>query len=166
MINKETTYLDGHYLETRHWELVERSERLLEIFSEYVDKKDSILELGCSAGRNLKYLEDAGYKNLTGLEMSEKAVRDFQYKLVFGRFEDKVKRLKKYDVIFSMSFLQEFENNLPEIAALPSKVKKYLITIDDHDFEKILIENGLKLIKVFSQKEPFTTPIKIYEKSN
>lgn len=167
---RDKKYLDGEYLETKHWGLKERSMRFLEIMEEYSDKKDSILELGCSAGRNLLYLHDAGYENLTGLEMSRKAydgIGDY-CKKILGRFEENVRYMKKYDIIFSMSFFQEFPKDRSSenaVANLPSKVKKYLITIDYYDFQDILTKK-MKLVREMGPKEPFSTPIKIYEPIN
>ncbi len=49
------------------------SEMWLEVFERYVPKDATILELGCSVGRNLYYLRQAGYQWLAGVEINPKA---------------------------------------------------------------------------------------------
>jgi SAM-dependent methyltransferase len=44
---------------------------LLELFSTH---DDSVLELGCNAGRNLNYLHKAGYSELTGVDINSEAL--------------------------------------------------------------------------------------------
>lgn len=46
----------------------------LDVFAEFVPKEASVLELGCGTGRNLHYLRQAGYKDLCGAEISQRAV--------------------------------------------------------------------------------------------
>lgn len=170
---KSEDYLDGTYLGNDHWNLRERSEKLLDVMEKHLKgltKKSSIIELGCSAGRNLKFLHDEGFTNLTGLEMSPKAyhlIGKYAKHKILGRFEEKVDGLKKYDLVISMSFLQE-RIERTGVEKLPRIVGKYLITIDDpaNDFQETLLANGLKLIEEIppSGSSPFSTPIKIYEK--
>src|SRR3990172_8609934 len=55
--------------------LSEVSDFWLNIFKKYVDKKSSIVELGCSVGRNINTLFDNGYKDIKGIEINERAVQ-------------------------------------------------------------------------------------------
>lgn len=48
------------------------SEKL--IFSKYINKKDSILDIGCGAGRTTFALKEMGYSNLIGLDLSNKLI--------------------------------------------------------------------------------------------
>src|SRR4030042_730544 len=54
----------------------ERSKFLINnVFSKLKTKKDApILEIGCNCGRNLKFLQDDGYTNLTGIDISQEAI--------------------------------------------------------------------------------------------
>ena len=170
---KDSKYLDDRYLDLEHWKLTSRSVALLKVMENYADKTDSILELGCSAGRNLKALHLEDYKDITGLEMSKKAfgqIGDYTKK-IFGRYEDLIDTLKPYDIVISMSFLQELDRSFEAdecVSKLPKIVKKYLITIDSQadDFQEILLKNGLEKIEEINPNEssPFSTPIKIYKK--
>ena len=54
---------------------IERSLFLVEIIKRYVTTSASILEIGCSVGRNLNYLLLNGFQNLAGNEINESAIR-------------------------------------------------------------------------------------------
>jgi len=56
----------------------ERSANLVKIIKEKISESGEILEIGCNAGRNLNYLYDAGYTNLTGIEISKDALNQFR----------------------------------------------------------------------------------------
>ena len=48
----------------------EVSETLAAVFDYYVPEDAAILEVGCSSGRHLAHLLDAGYENLTGVDIN------------------------------------------------------------------------------------------------
>ncbi len=50
------------------------SEMWLSVFHQYVRRDASILELGCSVGRNLYFLKQDGYNFLAGVEINPRAV--------------------------------------------------------------------------------------------
>ena len=52
-----------------------RSQSIINLLSPLITKEDSILEIGCNVGRNLNHLWQAGYKNVSGMEISEHVVR-------------------------------------------------------------------------------------------
>lgn len=95
-----------------------RSETLVEVFNEYVDKEDSILEIGCGDGRNIRYLKEAGYGNVIGID-----------KIYGTAIEDE--EFKQYDIIYTMStlFLIPSANEwvFEKIASMASK---YLILFE------------------------------------
>jgi SAM-dependent methyltransferase len=59
-----------HYLE-----LSEGSKQLLSEIQSRTSPNDKILDLGCNVGRELNHLWQAGYRNLTGVEIGEEPVR-------------------------------------------------------------------------------------------
>lgn len=126
---KSIDYLKDDYHNGRHWALNDRSQVVVDIFKKYVSKHDSILELGCSSGRNLVALHNEGYKNLTGLEMYP--IKELpEFKLIRERYEEY--EHKTYDVIFSASFLQEFESFPQELFNKTlSKCRKYFMIFGD-----------------------------------
>ena len=102
-------------------------------------RSSSILELGCNVGRNLEYLRIAGYKNLSGIEISpralpvrEKHFPDLDIDYYEGRIEDWIVDFGEYDVVFSLAVLQHIHPNsewiFPEIARV---AKKGIVTIED-----------------------------------
>jgi SAM-dependent methyltransferase len=48
-----------------------RSKYLYEVISKHFTTDVKILELGSNVGRNLNYLYERGYKNLTGVEIAK-----------------------------------------------------------------------------------------------
>ena len=54
--------------------LAKQAGLIVEELEEVLPKDASILELGCGAGRNLAGLKKAGFKNLAGIEINEKAL--------------------------------------------------------------------------------------------
>jgi len=112
---------------------------LLDLMHKYVDKKDSILEIGCNVGRNLNVLYEDGYKTLSGLEISPTAVEagksmfpKLKATMHVGALEDLITTLLKYDVIFSLAVLEHIHTDsdwvFPEIQ---KRAKKFIITIED-----------------------------------
>ncbi len=98
--------------------LTHRSEFLKEILDIYIDKEDSILEIGCGDRRNINYLKENGYTNVTGIDKKGgDAIEDYP--------------LIKYDVIFTMStlFLIPPENDwvFEKIAKMANK---WIVTIE------------------------------------
>lgn len=152
---RDIDYLKEEYHEHRHWGLTDRSEKILDYFKKYVKKEDSILELGCSSGRNLIYLSKAGYLNLSGLEMFPVKARE-EFTLIRGRYEDV--ELEDYDVIFSASFLQEFQPFPQDLFNKTlSHCKKYFIIFGDYLPE--FTHSGFEVVEKTSAVEPFSQPI-------
>lgn len=93
-----------------------RNTSLLSIFEKHVDPSDSILEIGCNAGRNLHALWNAGYQNLSAIEISANAIDTMSRflpevhkntKITIGAIEDIIKVIPstRHDVIFTMAVL-------------------------------------------------------------
>ena len=158
---RNNDYLDKYYHQERHWWLGDRSKKIVEFFEKYVDKDASILELGCSSGRNLKFLQEAGYKNVEGLEMSDDINPPEGVKIINGRWEDH--KCKTYDVIFSASFLQEFDGFPQELFNKTlEKTKKYFMMFGDR------LGNwkhpGFEIVEETKATVPFSQPIIICKK--
>lgn len=97
--------------------LTERSRALLEVFERHAVPRDArVLEIGCNAGRNLKFLLDAGYRDLTAIEISQAAVDAMAQALPdvhaaarihVGSVEDILPSFPPdaFDVIFTMAVL-------------------------------------------------------------
>lgn len=129
-----------------------RTKLLLKYFKKLKIPKDArILELGCNVGRNLNALYNEGYTNLTGVEISDNALKVFvknNRKMMGNCFiyhcsiEEFLKmktdilrwdnETRKYDVIFTMAVLQHIPPKSEWIFKKISDItNKYLITIED-----------------------------------
>jgi SAM-dependent methyltransferase len=86
-----------------------RSEFLLSLID--LPRDASILEVGCNVGRNLNHLHEAGYTDLTGIELSEQAVevlrREFPHltDIRVGAAEDILPTFDRFDLVFTMAVL-------------------------------------------------------------
>lgn len=118
----------------------ERSRGLVEAFRRHIPLDASVLEIGCNVGRNLHYLRQAGYLDLTGIEISPDALEEMarafpdvreQCKIINVSIEEALKELPSFDVIFTMAVLvhihPESDWIFPEIA---SRAKHTLIIIE------------------------------------
>lgn len=120
----------------------ERSEVLVDYFKKHVSPNDTIMELGCNVGRNLHYLYEAGYHNLTGIEINRKALelglryyRDMKnFNLICGEIGKELSKLKdnSVDVIFTMAVLEHIHPKEQHIFSNMARIaRKYIITCED-----------------------------------
>ena len=93
------------------------TESIRSVLDARVDTDASILELGCSAGRNLAHLHEHGYENLHGIDINAEsfAVMNEHYPDLaaagtfhHGALEDVVRSFddRTFDVVFSVETLQ------------------------------------------------------------
>ena len=103
--------------------------------------ENTILELGCNVGRNLLYLWQNGFVNLSGIEMNKHALEIMrtsfpecgQVSIYKGLLEEVLPRFeaKKFDVIFSMAVLEHIHPQSNFIFKEMVRVcRKYIITIE------------------------------------
>ncbi len=121
----------------------EKSVKLVSLFDKFCSKDDKILELGCNVGRNLHYLHNAGYKNLTGLDINGKALelgRELypdtvaKLPLVCSSIEDyfAYPNLEHFDVIFTMAVLMHIHpSSVWIMGSMVVNADKYIITAED-----------------------------------
>ena len=94
---------------------IERSEYLLNLIKKYAKPDDEILELGCNIGRNLHCLYNAGFKNLSGVEISASAIEQMMVlypelanlSVYNDAIENIIKELEdsRYGIVFAMAVL-------------------------------------------------------------
>ena len=93
-----------------------RTPFLFELLEPYVRQSDPILELGCGVGRNLNYLHECGYTDLSGVEINDEAIailrREFptlarDSTLYNESIEDTITRLPTngFELTFTLSVL-------------------------------------------------------------
>ena len=151
---------------------------LHQFWSPQVQYSDSILELGSAAGANLYYLHGLGYKNLAGIEISQKAVDgmhkafpDLAAKLpiAIGRLEETLMQFESdsVDVIFTMAVAQHIHPTSNFLFnEMVRVVRKHICTIEleaancsylfARNYQRIFERLGCKQVKsVLITKEAY-----------
>lgn len=120
-----------------------RSQFLVEIVKRYAHPNARILEIGCNVGRNLNYLFLAGFKELSGIEISEKAVQLLKqsYPKMAGHasicnksVEESIRDFEdnEFDVVFTMAVLEHVHEDSEWIFSEIVRITRgFLITIED-----------------------------------
>ena len=132
------------------------------------DRASTILELGTNVGRNLYHLDMAGYKNISGIEISRKAVD-----LGFLNFGDVCANIEvvsiedylidtddEFDLVFTMGVLLHIHPDSDWVFERIAEVaKKYIITIEGEienvaykwarSYEDIFVDLGWRHIDDF-----------------
>ena len=95
---------------------------LKKILKKYINNSDKILDVGCGVGRNLVLLNQLGYKNLIGTDISEEMVA-LSKKLGFNvvKIDDLEKINDKFDTILMSHVIEHVDEN-----NLQSFFEKYL----------------------------------------
>lgn len=134
---------DGSNIPREYLEGRARSLFLVEIVKRYNKTNARILEIGSNVGRNLNYLFLAGFKELSGIEISENAVQLLKelypemashVKIYNISVEELIKDFKdgEFDVVFTMAVLEHIHPDsewvFPQVARI---TKHVLITIED-----------------------------------
>jgi SAM-dependent methyltransferase len=139
--------MDYWISESRHEDYVDgkaRSDILTGLVTEaWPDKSISILEPGCNIGRNLHYLIEEGYTNLSGIDVSprtlpfmQRAFPDVADTITFyeGSIEDYVEDFSdgQFDVIVTMAVLEHIHPDSEWIFEHLVRVARLgIVTIED-----------------------------------
>ena len=119
-----------------------RSRLLVEVLRSYVERDARVLEVGCNAGRNLKHLWDAGFRNLEGVEISPEAVdllRRTYPELAATRIrvssiEDAAPSFadNHWDVVFTMAVLEHVHTDSDWVFQhLARASRRFVVTVED-----------------------------------
>jgi len=111
----------------------------------FPDKDAAILEYGCNTGRCLAALYRMGYTNLTGIEISPKAialgVKSFpaemeHIKIINAPLEDVVKDLPQFQVIYGVGVLMHLPHDLDWV--IPELVihSDYLVMTSENEVDE------------------------------
>lgn len=121
-----------------------RNKSLISVFETHVSRTDRILELGCNAGRNLHALHDAGYYNLSAIEINADAIEVMQkflphissdVDIQIGAIEDIIKNFRQnsFDIIFSMAVLVHLPDESMWILKEVAKKARKKIILFEHE---------------------------------
>ena len=130
--NKPANYLEGEV----------RSRYLIDILSKRSKPESGILEIGCNVGRNLHFLQDAGFTKLTGIELNASAVEmlktsypDLAAKatIINRPIEEVIHDFKdrQFDLVFTMAVLEHIHFDSEWIFAEITRITHTLVTIED-----------------------------------
>lgn len=106
----------------------------------YIHPSMSILEYGCNTGKCLVELKRRGFNNLTGLEISPKALalgrKTFKehasINFINAALEDVVKELPRYDVIYGVGVLMHLPYELDWVLSeLFSRANVFIMTTEN-----------------------------------
>lgn len=126
--NLRPDYIEGH----------SKSKFLVKIFNRFIDRDLCIRELGCNVGRNLKYLEQAGYKFTEGIEVNPIAIKNKICKsdIIETSIENYYLSKKGYsNVIFTMACFQHIPYNNDFVFELIQNASNMIITIENERHE-------------------------------
>ena len=94
----------------------------------------SIFEIGCNVGRNLSHLEDAGYNQLSGVDVNPRALDLVKIEccLMLGAIEKVLPQIvQPYGLVFTMAVLQHIPPENDEVFNHIARLGKYnLLTIE------------------------------------
>jgi len=149
---------------------------------------DSILEIGSGTGRNLVGINNAGYHNVSGIEISRKAIKAGERYYGFGKLpiineavEDCIKDIAPVDVIFTQGCLMHLP---PEsewvLDVISDKANKLIITIENEtgtssrawprNYDSIFTSLGWTCIEHFSCEEypplPADTILRVFTRKD
>ena len=125
-----------------------RSHFLVNLVRKYAEPDAKILEIGCNVGRNLAHLAGAGFRDLEGVEISERAVRLLREaypelahitKVHNAPIEKVVPKFRdgEFDLVFTMAVLEHIHTRsdwiFPEIARI---ARSLLITVEDEKHKR------------------------------
>ena len=118
-------------IEEKHPWFVARSNLFLSLMP--TNKNSSILDFGCGAGSFLKKLNNSGYKDLSGVEVSETKNARTDNCFVISKTIQK----RKYDVILMMDVLEHIQDDLAILRKIKSHLKAdgiLLLSVPAHQF--------------------------------
>jgi SAM-dependent methyltransferase len=118
---------------------VHRSEALTYLIRD-LPKTSSILEVGCNVGRNLAYLRNQGYTNVSGVEISPHALELLrktypelaESKIHLGAAEEVLPKLedKAFDLVFTMAVLEHVHPDSKTVFQSMVRIGREILAIE------------------------------------
>lgn len=115
-----------HELETNNWWFTSRRDMITRLVNKN-PKKSRILDIGCSSGELIKELKKKGYKKVTGIDISEQAIKECQRKKIRNIYlmnAEKITLKKRFDIIIASDVLEHIKNDEKAIKEWEKKLTK------------------------------------------
>jgi len=113
---------------------------VLRLVEKHIGKEARILELGCNVGTTLNGLHEAGWRNLSGIEINPAAVEMLRQlypdmaaeaEIHQAPIEDALPGLGGFDLIYSKAVLCHIHPNSAGIFARMAEQTRWIITLED-----------------------------------
>ncbi|WP_083239283.1 class I SAM-dependent methyltransferase [Methyloceanibacter superfactus] len=120
----------------------ERSLSLVRYVRGLLPEGGSILEVGCNIGRNLNFLWEAGYHDLTAIEINAEAIAlsrnaypAMNPNIILGSAEDILPNLPdlKFDLVFTMAVLVHIHTDSDDVFQHIARIGKRVLVIEQED---------------------------------
>jgi SAM-dependent methyltransferase len=124
-------------VEAEHWWFVGRRRLLSNLISQLgIRQKATILDVGTGTGNNLRLLQELGFKNVTGLDSSEEAIRFCQQKGLGLVKQGDVCNIpfpdNNFDVVFATDIIEHVEDDIEALSEIRRILKpegKVILTV-------------------------------------
>lgn len=150
----------------------------------YLNKSNSILELGCNSGANLNHLSQFGYSNLSGIEINKHAINEMKKtfpKLKADIINNSLENLmpalpdNSYDLIFTMAVLIHISPQSNFIFKEMVRVsRKYICVVEaetcyckyifPRNYKRIFEKLGCKEILYIQEMPDLLYSLRLFEK--
>lgn len=121
-----------------------RFERIVKLISPHLTTDSSILDIGCARGGLLKKLHQNGYRNITGMDFSEKNLHYIESEMKIETIQGGVltKSNKKYDMIILSHVLEH-------ILELQDAMQHLKSIVNDGGYIYIEVPDGERYSEIF-----------------
>lgn len=108
-----------HELEKEHWWFKTRRDIILRLLDGY-PRECKILEVGCSSGMLIDLLNQKFFKSVTGIDISEEAIKKCRFSGIGRFFKERAERThfkdEEFDIVVSSDVLEHIEDHEEAIA--------------------------------------------------
>lgn len=123
---EESYEVQYHKLERDHWWFKARRDIIKHLVKEF-PKDAEILDVGCSGGALIEELTKENYFNITGIDISKKAIelsKNRGIKNCYVMDGENIKFNKKFDIIIASDVLEHIKNDKAAVRSWRSALKR------------------------------------------